>query len=637
VSDVYSLGALLYELLTGAPPHRFGSAHPSPTELFHVIAEQEPARPSAAAPALRGDLDNILLQALRKEPARRYPGVNAFAEDIRRYLNNFPVRARRDTLGYRGSKFVRRHRVGVAAAAVVALALIGGITIAVWQARVATAERAKAVQRFNQVRELARSVLFDYHDQIAALPGSTEARRRLVQDALKYLDNLSKEAGGDRELLRELADAYERVAAVQAGSYRTPSGNASAANLGDTAGAEASQQKAIAIREELARAPATTADQIALAKAHSTFATLYLFSGPPEKAVHHLQQAIPILESFLSPGPATEEVRLLLSGAYLGIARAYGSPSGPNLGDTRSALAYMRAALKLQEELAREKPDNIGYQQGLVATYNALGLVYSAMGERDGELEQSRKAVEVARKVVASQPDSPFSRRELAVQLGNTGSALMAMKDAAGALEHFREALAIYDALVAADPNDVSVRRQWAVAHRNVAVAIGASNPAEASQHLGKAIAILAEVVAKDPKNTDFRRQLAFTYLARSRFEIEINDPAAAVATAQEGTRIAEDLAAASSGDVAVQRTLALLFTQLGHSHAKWASRPDDPEASTHWHHARGAYGRALSVYEQLKAQGKLSAADAKKPEELAGEIAKCDSALVAQANSTRR
>ena len=627
VSDVYSLGALLYELLTGAPPHRFGSAHPSATELFQVIAEQEPLRPSSAAPELRGDLDNILLQALRKEPTRRYPGVNAFAEDIRRYLNNFPVRARRDTFDYRASKFVRRHRLGVAAATLVAIALLSGITIAAWQARVATAERAKAVERFNQVRELARSVLFDYHDQIAALPGSTEARRRLVQDALKYLDNLSKDAAVDPALMRELADAYERVAAVQAGTHRTSSGSISSANLADTAGAEASLEKLVALREQLAAKTGSAADQAALGRAHSAFGGLYIMSGPPEKAVDHLQKALAILEPMLA-GDATEEVRYVLAITYLGIGKAYGSPAQPNLGDTRSALAYIRGGLKLQRELAAERPTNPSYQQGLVAAYNALSLIYSAMGEKEEELEQTRNAVAAARALVAAQPDDPFARRELAVQLGNLGVLFNGMKDTARALEHFREALAIYDGLVAADPNDVGVRRQWAVAHRNVGVTIGDSDSAEAMQHFQKAIDILTEIVAKDPRNTDFSRQLAFTHLAKCRFQIEINDPGAAVASAQAGVKIGEELAAGTPGDVAVQRTLALLYTQLGHAHAKWAATPNESQRAAHWQNAKDAYRKALTLYERLRADGKLSGADAKKPDELAGEIAKCDGAL---------
>jgi hypothetical protein len=106
-----------------------------------------------------------------------------------------PVGARKDTFTYRASKFIKRNRVGVAAAAITLLTLVGGIVATAWEAHVARAEKAKAEQRFNQVRKLAHAVMFDYHDEIAALPGSTKVRERLVKDALEYLDNLSQDVG----------------------------------------------------------------------------------------------------------------------------------------------------------------------------------------------------------------------------------------------------------------------------------------------------------------------------------------------------------------------------------------------------------------------------------------------------------
>jgi hypothetical protein len=163
--------------------------------------------------------------ATRREPERRYQSVEQFSEDLRRHLESLPVLAQHDTIGYRVSKFARRHRAAVLAGLFATLALITGIVTTSLEARRARVQeqlaqeaQARAERRFNEVRKLARTVLFDYHDAIKNLPGATPVRERLVRDALAYLDGLAAEAANDRSLLRELASAYERVADVQGGS-----------------------------------------------------------------------------------------------------------------------------------------------------------------------------------------------------------------------------------------------------------------------------------------------------------------------------------------------------------------------------------------------------------------------------------
>ena len=137
---------------------------------------------------------------------------------------------------------MQRNKLGVAAAVTLALALIGGITATLWEARQARRQEALAQERFREVRELAHSLLFDYHDQIATLPGSTAVRERLVTDSLNYLDRLTQAAGNDLSLQRELVMAYLKVGDIQ--------GRGAAANLGNTKGAFESYQKSLVIGEK---------------------------------------------------------------------------------------------------------------------------------------------------------------------------------------------------------------------------------------------------------------------------------------------------------------------------------------------------------------------------------------------------
>jgi serine/threonine-protein kinase len=190
-TDIYSLGAVLYKLLTGATPHWHEGGERAGAAL--LIAQGAIAPPSRLVPELKGDLDMILLKALRTEPQDRYSSVDAMADDLRAYLEYRPVQARSGDVWYRTRRLLRHYWKPATAAVLMIVSLFTGLVVA-------NRQRVVAERRFAQLRHLSNSVI-DLDRSIRTLPGSVEARRQLVAASLGYLEALAKEARGDLDLV----------------------------------------------------------------------------------------------------------------------------------------------------------------------------------------------------------------------------------------------------------------------------------------------------------------------------------------------------------------------------------------------------------------------------------------------------
>jgi serine/threonine protein kinase len=222
-TDVYSLGVLLYVMLTGVSP--YGRSATTPLAAARSVLEETPTRPSSVVRpagdwarsrrALEGDLDHILLKALEKPVERRYASVDAMAADVCAFIAQRPVSARPATPLYLLHKFVRRNALATGLSAAAVLAVAGGTGVALWQGHEAARQRDIAQLRFQQVRQLATQLVFKYHDQIENLPGATGARKALLTDAADFLDKLRQDAAEDHKLAEELADTYYRIARLQ--------------------------------------------------------------------------------------------------------------------------------------------------------------------------------------------------------------------------------------------------------------------------------------------------------------------------------------------------------------------------------------------------------------------------------------
>jgi non-specific serine/threonine protein kinase/serine/threonine-protein kinase len=551
-SDVYSLGVVLYELLTSRSPYNVRSR--SPKDIAEAICTTEPVRPSLAAAEtdagmarrLRGDLDTILLTALRKEPARRYASVEQFAGDVRRHLDGLPVRARPDTFGYRAGKFVRRHRTAVAAATLVGLALVTGTVGIAWEAREARAAQARAERRFNDVRQLAHAVLFDYHDAIKDVAGTTPIQERLVRDGLRYLDTLALEARGDRSLQRELAAAYQRVGDVQGGS-RT-------ANLGDTRGAIESYGKAQEILETLLAADsADEQSRRGLAQTLVDLGSLHFDTGDVAGALALAGRAQAVLAP-LTSRPIDPGLRLQLGAAddllgvllletgdarasaerhRIAVARFEAAPAAErtnaalrralsvayqHLGDamdqiegTAAALENFQRSRAIRAGLVAEFPDNADYQHMLGTVDYWIGLALADMGRYQQALVRFRSRLPVDSSLVASDPRNAANRSALAFDLVRVGDMLLKLGKATDALAIYRQSLATRSADLAADSTNVDKRFQVVESQTSICRAAAALAPARADQECDRAARFMHET-RLDPTNAGFRGYLAGAY-----------------------------------------------------------------------------------------------------------------------------
>ena len=487
-SDIYSLGAVFYELLTGINPRRFENLTPLAIER---ALESPIVRPSAAvgdsrlARQLSGDLDNILLRALDVEPSRRYESAAQLADDVRRHLEHEPVRARPHTVGYRARTFVRRHRGSTAAVAAVVATLMVGIAASLYEAR-------RADARVRQIRSLTSTLVFDVHDAVRDLPGSTQARQMIVQTGLHYLDDLAKSVEDDAHAGTDLARAYRRLGDIQ--------GNVESANLGDLPGALALYQKALPLLDEAIGRESTDiearTEQLIV---YNRIARIQAEAGKPRDALQTYHDAIARASI---PEPSSHpEFRLALADAYLGSSQAKW-----DLGDDRGAFESATECLRLYRDAADAGRSNPSVMRGLAGAHAAVGMSEMRLGQLERALDSFREGAATLETFVAAEPRDVTLGRALMLAHEHVGDVLgnpdlQNLGDRPGALRAYRQAADVGKRLYELDRSDQRAASDYGIVLCHVETAIDDDDLLQKLAVQRESLRVLDEAVRNSPDN----------------------------------------------------------------------------------------------------------------------------------------
>ncbi len=449
-TDQYSLGVLLYLLLTGQRP--YGHDADSALAAAQAVLEQEPRRPSAVVAdaalrrALAGDLDNVVLKALEKAPERRYPSVETLAADLRAHLAGFPVSAQAPSAGYRLRKFVGRNRAAVAAGAVAALALLGGTALALWQAGLAE-------RRFAEAHRFARTMLFDVDS--ALRDGPTAGREVLVSQAAQYLGRLSGERIRDTALLRDLAEAWERVADIQGSAHRS--------NVGRPQDADTSLAQALALRERLAARDGDDLDNVAgLMTVRERLGDHARAQGDLARAADHYRQAVAQARVLAERRGDDLKAQLALLRTQRYLASAHYWPNLPSLGDHATARALLQEQVQRLDELLRRFPGHTDVASSGNGLLNQWTDMLRLAGEHAAALANAQRSMALVQQLLAAEPAHPVWQRWQALTEGRLADALIDAGHWDEGVALWQRSIAGREAVVQADPGNERALRTLA-------------------------------------------------------------------------------------------------------------------------------------------------------------------------------
>jgi serine/threonine protein kinase len=494
-ADVYALGAILYETLTGRPPFQAATM----LDTLLQVRTQEVVSPSLLQPKLPRDLVTICLKALAKEPQRRYANAGVLADDLRHFLNDEPIRARAVTSWERGWRWCRRNPFLASASAAACLLLVAAVValavgiLAVNREKDRTQQALEAEAKASQRARQAMDEMFSQvvEDWLTSRTQLDPAQKKFLEKALGYYDTFAAESGDSPEIRNGVGNAL-----LRAGHIREL--------LGEQEDALRAYSQAQTLYEGLSRNdPAVSEYRSSLAESYRLLGGILQHLGRLQEGEKAMRTSIDVLKEQSADFPlAPDRRQLALSQTNLGaLLRAAGRP-----GDAEQAL---REGLSIQQELAAEFPGRAENRVELAGSYNKLAILL-AFTRRPDEAEQAfRDSIGVLKQLVNDFPGAPRYRYELAIGHYNMGTLFMKVnrKVAEAALS---DALAIDKQLAADFPSTPGYRSNLANCHHNLALIYKATDrKQEAEAGYRDTVAIRRQLAADFPSTPLYQENAA--------------------------------------------------------------------------------------------------------------------------------
>ncbi len=598
-SDVYALGVILYELLTGEYPYPV--AGEMSTVLRH-IAETSPTPPGrtlrrsrAKSPlelgrkiGLDDEIETIVLKALAKERERRYQTAGELARDIGHYLAGEPIEAKRDSHWYVVAKTLRRHWISASAAAMFVVVVAGSsIALAVMyrsqgmlleevqrQKAVAESAEARANRRFGELRKLARAFIFDFDPMISNLTGALPARELLLKTALEYLNSLAEDVPPqEMEMRLELGTAYFRIGNIQGDPNRE---------------------------------------------------TLH----DPDGAIESYMTGLSFLEPIVEAKPEDVMSGRMLWNAYSHVAELHESIGRCEEGDR-----FFEKARALNMRLLASHPEDANLERERIMDIRAEARTLAAKGRSKEALALLKSAKEVLDRLLEQDPDDDSLRHDMASTLAWEAQMMEAGKEFGPALALRERSLQILEKLAAENPHVARFQNDYCTGLERYSNMLQAQGQNREALDIGRrALQVAKTLTELEPGNLMMNANLRSAYCRVGEQEMALGQIETAKSHFDQYHETSKQAMQSFPSDSRIRRDLAVSFYKFAEyeKHFAQVTEKSPPERRAHWRDARRQLEQCLAEFERMRDEGQIWESDRGVPDELSVEIADCDKQIKA-------